>query len=228
MAAALEIASTQEMEATALNALIDLAHVALVQQEIAEAGRLLQQALKVARQQKNRRGEARALSSLASVALQRNDGLEAIRYAEQALRFYRSGSYQVEAENLLNVIAAGRELNGDRQGALALRLEQLRVAKAAGGARAAMAQLRVGNSLRNLERYPESLEYYKEAMKTSNGNDRAFVRKAAAESLWRLGRFQEARNELKAAGNEKDASVWIRTRAEITRVMAEISSGRPD
>jgi len=231
---AVELARANGMENIASQGLIDLGNSYFTARLIEPARRCFTDALEMAGQTKARRTEARALLSLGSLALQIRQSDQGRKYVERALPFYREGGYRHEYALALALLARAQEYTGDIAGALATLQEQTRLAELTGDRNAvASALFREAASLNRLERFPQSIRTADRGLSLAAGSPDvvaiAYARLNRADSLWRLGRYDEAAVTLDQVDSATQApDVRRQTQQRLAEVRAEMSYSRHD
>lgn len=226
---AVETAQAHGMENLTARGLVDLGNVYFVRADYAEAEKYYQQALEYARRSKAKRAEALALINLGSLRIQQSRPDEAINYINQALDFYRQGNFRKEVSSGLLLLGRAKRMKGDYEDALRSFEEQLQLAGQSGDqSQAGLAHEGIGSILLIQERYPEALVQFQQkyAIDKSLGNQSGVGYGLAkrVSVLWRLGRYEEARELLaqvalmtnQSGGGNKELSVQIHViRAEM-------------
>lgn len=196
---AIGIAQSGDMPSLSARAIIALGSANFIYGRLEEAAAQYSRALDYARANRLRRFDAQALANLGSVRLQQKRIGEGLRYAEQAYDYYRQGAYSREAFQVALLLGRTKWQMGDLSGALKSLEEQLRISEQAGNlpqladAHSELSMLRL--SIGDL---PAALRHVDETQAIRKHLDDKFplghVRRA--ETLWRLGRTDEARNAL--------------------------------
>jgi tetratricopeptide (TPR) repeat protein len=202
---AVKAAQANNIRTLAANGLIDLGYTLLARGEFDDTRSYLQHALDLARQDKSTRLEARARLALGSLSTQEGSIDEAIDHLEAALKFYQPAGYRTETSNALILLGRAYRDKGEYAVAMKAFSEQLELAKQSGdAARLAATHSSIGILLGdNQEIYPEALSHFDETYRinktigarVSQGWDQA----NRAQSLWQLGRYEEARAALDEA-----------------------------
>ncbi len=227
---AVDLAQRNGMENLSAQGLIDLGNSFLVRGEIVEAEKYFSQALESAERGKARRNAARARVSLANVSARRNDQDAAVRYLEPALAFYNEGGYLTESFACLALLARVKLKNGDYEGATKAHDQLFQVAeKLNDQSLLARAHAERGSVLNRQEKYTEALNHLNQAFSffSSQGQLRSMGNNLVSRgnTLWILGRLQEAENLLnqaqaiadKPGGEQKELS------AEVKLAFAELA-----
>jgi tetratricopeptide (TPR) repeat protein len=199
---AVKAAQVANIRTLATNGLIDLGYTLLARGEFADTRAHLQQALDLARQDKSIRLEARARLALGSLSTQESAFDEAVSHLESALKFFQPAGYRRETSNALILLGRAYRDKGDYAVAMKAFSEQLELAKQSGDpARLAASHSSLGVLLGDhQEIYTEALAHFDESYRidkslgarVSMGWDQA----NRANSLWPLGRYEEARAAL--------------------------------
>jgi serine/threonine protein kinase/Flp pilus assembly protein TadD len=199
---AVQLAQANEMENLTARGFIDLGNAFMVNGEYADADKYFKQALDFAQRYKARRNAARALLSLGSLRVQQSNPDEAAKYIEEALAFYRQDNYRKEIGIALTLLGRANRLKGDYDAALRAYEQQLQTA-GQDTLQKALSHEGIGTVLAQQERYAEALPHFTEkyALSKQLGDQRGigYGLTERADTLWRLGRYSEARKALDEA-----------------------------
>jgi tetratricopeptide (TPR) repeat protein len=213
--AALKDASTAAERARA-NHLDELEGEALVREgqayidkgEFALAEQALTSALHLTENNEHARLKASAQMSLAILRDQQGRPADQIRFAQESREYYEAVGSQVELSQLADLYVRGLEGKGLYTQALESGMEALRKAESHKiDADIMNAKANVGNTLLDMQRYPEAVPYFEDALKISRstGQDVPFHTLHLAGALWRLGRYPEAESRLKTLSKSSAA-----------------------
>jgi tetratricopeptide (TPR) repeat protein len=232
-----EMAQAGGMYNLAARSFVTLGNLAFTWGDHAEAERLYNRALDFARNHKLRPVEAMALFSLGSMYQKQSRLDEAVRALTPALDFYRQGRYRKEADRATLLVARLKRQQGDYAGALSTLEPQLQLAQQDGGDMGLLGNLHreCGAVLLYREHYTEALRHFDESHKIFKSlGDPSLIgynHIVRASALWRLGRYDEARDALAEAreiadgprGSHKEL-LW---NVNLTESQAALSRLRP-
>ncbi len=233
---AIRVAQISDIKFVAANGLIDLGLILMNRGNFDGARTYYQQALDLARRDNARAIEMRAHLSLGRLFYLQSDNDAAISEAQTALDFYKPAGYRRETSIALTVLGRAYQDKGEDETALRLFQEQSELVKQAGD------QTGVGDShmsLANLigdnqEKYTEALAHLDEKLKideaSQSGRGLASTQLNRGKYLWRLGRYDDARQALDAAfdlANKKEAQIktvlaWV----HLIRAQMALSQGQ--
>ena len=199
-----ELAQSGGMYDQVAGGYIRLGTIYLNHNDHAEAERHLNRALEYARDHKVRRLEALALFTLGSLRNKQNRPDDALAYIQQARDFYEQGGYRGEAHRAAILFGRTQRQKGDYAGALTTFEELLRRAEQSrDAAQTAVLRSECSTVLLFQERHPEALAHLDEAHRAYKSLNQpllaAFAQLNRANALWRLGRYDEARDALAEA-----------------------------
>ncbi|HJQ71501.1 MAG TPA: tetratricopeptide repeat protein [Blastocatellia bacterium] len=218
---AIDLAQANNLRSLAVNGLIDLGYVFTWRGEFDEAGKYFKQALEFARVDKARKSEARAVLAMGSLSLQQANDDEAIQLIEKALTFYQPSGYRKETSVALSLLGRAQSSKGNYEEATKIFTQQLSVSEELGdSAMLGDAHLSLALTLGlEQERYPEALPHVEESYKINKASGSpmyvGYDQMNRALILWRLGRYQEARDALGEA-----LSIAARPEAEYKALQA--------
>lgn len=212
---AIQLAQESRIQNLATNGLIDLGYVFHSRGEFKDARKMFQQALDFAQRDKAPGAEARAMRALGFLNQQQGNTDEAISMLEAALKFYQPAGYRKEASGALLLLGRAYRDKGDYEIAFKTFDQMLQLAtELADPALMAASHLSIG-ILRGIEqeRYPEALPHLDQSYKIDESlgakNNMGYDQMNRGTFLWRLGRYQEARDALDLAfkiANEPNAN----------------------
>ena len=203
------LAQANRMDNPYTQALIELGSALLYGGDYGKAESYFAQALESAKANKATRLEARSLLSLGNTRLVQHDADGGLPYVEQALAIYQQGGYRKEASRALMLLARAKNLKGDYAAALQAYEQQLEIADRIGDeSQVARAHAEIGNMLNLRERYPEALRHIDESIakyvSLDNQQNAGYCFADRCDALWRLGRYEEAREALRQAHSIAD------------------------
>ena len=194
---AIALAQNNQMENLIARGSLDLGNIYLARGNYTEAEKYFQQGLETAERYGGLQNMARARLSLASLYVQRGESDRGLSYEEDAWSFYQRGGYRTETSQALLLRGRALRQKGDYGGALkafALAEEtgdQTQIANARGS---------IASLLLDQERYEEALKHFQEGrdLYKSLGYRlyEGYALMHTGETLWRLGRHDEARQML--------------------------------
>jgi tetratricopeptide (TPR) repeat protein/tRNA A-37 threonylcarbamoyl transferase component Bud32 len=211
-AEALDFAKANGLEVLAANGLVTLGNAYLARGDLAQAEKYLQRALDVAEFYQARRSQARALLALASIESQHHSRPERVRaYVERALPILKEDGYrkfEMQAQELLGY--AGSQ-QGDYAAARAAFERLLQLAQEYDDReQASRAQGGLGNALAAQEDYAAALENIDRNLESARALGLApnIIRALSNRGrvLWRLGRYEEARQSFEEARRLAEAA----------------------
>jgi tetratricopeptide (TPR) repeat protein len=211
-AKAVELARSNGLDNLTTRGLLDLGSAYFLKGDADEARKYFTQSLEYARRYRSERNQARALFSLGSLAMRYGQVDEAMQSVQQALVFYRRGGYQKETAQALILLARAQRQKGDYAGALQSFGQQLQIGRKLGDpSQVALAQQGSGSVLLAQGRLPEALPCYREAYDAAHQSgdqlNAEYDLLDSADIYWRLGRYQDARQALDAAGPSASRTV---------------------
>ncbi|HEX5708484.1 MAG TPA: tetratricopeptide repeat protein [Pyrinomonadaceae bacterium] len=233
--AAVELAELRGLSNLTARAYVALGTTYLSTGEYDAAERHFNLALERARAHRVRRFEALALFNLGSLRLKQSRVDEGLQLVEQARQFYQQAGYRKEMQTAMLLIGRTKRQRGDYDGATQTFEELLRLVEPTGDAQ------QLADTHRELarvhltrERYPQALAHFREshAIYKTLGNASAVAHSLLnqAESLWRLGRYEEsAAALLQATGDEVktqgggEPNAELRARARMVSADAALS-----
>ena len=192
---AISLARENGIQYWATSGLVRLGGIYLSAGDYPRAERYLQDALGLAQKNRHTRLEAAARLNLASLRNLEGKPDEVIPLAQAALNYYGKEGFYAESSNALILIVRAKRDKGELREALASALDSLAAAKKAGAPNVLMvAEETVGSLLLTLERYPEALDHFRDALALSRklGQMVEYQALHCADVLWRLGRYYEA------------------------------------
>ena len=208
---AFSLAKAKGIDNYTKRALVDLGNSFILSGQYDEAERHFNESLELSQRQKDPRNSARALLALGSLAERRLKPDEAIKYVEQALPFYQQGGYRREMTQALHLLGRAKAQKGEYAAALKT-FDELLVLTQQLGAPAQLAFVNEDLGLIRLiqGRYPEALGHFEESYKIAKslGIEKTVSVNLLnrANTLWRLGRFNEARSALDEVSKDAEDS----------------------
>jgi serine/threonine protein kinase/tetratricopeptide (TPR) repeat protein len=198
---AVKFAQQSHLENLVAGGLLELGNSFNSRGDFQRAEEYFKRAIQFARDNKGRVRENRALSNLGGMYIQTLRVDEGLDLVKQALTFFQQGNYPRSVSYCLTQIGRGYRRKGDYNTALQTLNQKLEMAKQTGS------QLIIADCygeiaavLFDQENYPAALQQYDNALKiyeaASSKQRIAFNKANRADTLWRLGRYDEARSTL--------------------------------
>ena len=214
---------------------VDLGGTFLFKNKYAEAERYLKEGLDLARRYNARRTEAKARANLASLYIKQGKPDEGTPYAEQALSFYQSGGYRKEEVQTLTVLGRAKRQKGNYAEALDVFQKVLQLSEQIGDqTMISAAHTEIGNVLAHQENYLDALHHFEAGYKIEKSLGLEILTPYSlhnqSEMLWRLGRYEEARNLLSQgmaiAAKPKDKDQELLAHSYLTQANMALSENR--
>lgn len=221
---AIQLARKYGLEPWAANGLVRLASAQLVEGDLSDADKNLQDALSILQQSAQPRTKALANVTLASLKNQQGLPDQVTAPAQAALDYYRRNGFFNEGKSAAILLIRAQRDKGQYQQALQSGNQLLALTKQS-GVRSLMMQAEetVASVDLQLEEYPDALTHYQNALALSDtATAHGFQALNCGIVLWRLGRFPEAEAMLKSVSGT-DTLV---TAASINRVDSLLSQQR--
>jgi tetratricopeptide (TPR) repeat protein/tRNA A-37 threonylcarbamoyl transferase component Bud32 len=214
------------LEYLTTRALINLGNAMFARSRLVEAERYFTDALNFARKFQAPRNEAAALFSLGSLRIHQGKTDEGLVPLQQALVYFRQAKYRKEESSALTLISRAKREKGDLEGAFEGFQEQLRLAREVNDlAQLGEAESGIASVLFIQERFAEALSHFNASRETTisihNQLSSGYAALNCASSLWRLGRYREARSMLHEAS--RVASTYEGLKAEINLCSGEMA-----
>ena len=197
---AIRIADENGLEYWKADGLMRLGNAYYHKEDYPTAESYEQQALKLAKQSRHPRIEAAANLTLASIrSKQGGNRDEQIAFAKDALQYYRDFGFMNSATLCSILIVRAEESEGAYAQALKDATEQLQLAEKTDSlVSEEIAEEAIGVSLSGLQNYPAALAHFDQALQIGRKlhSAEAFQEAHCADTLWRLGRYQDAEETL--------------------------------
>ena len=191
---ACDLAQKNDLGVWAADGYLRLASAQLLQGDLKDAEDNARTALRFSQQGQELRTEAGANLTLASVMNQRGDPPDQILPpAQAALAYYQQNGFFGEAASASLLLIRAERDQGEFPQALTSATALQELAGKPGMGRFKMpAEELFGTIYLNMEQYPTALEHFQNARSKAVGtNAKAYQALHCAETLWRLGRYQE-------------------------------------
>lgn len=198
---AVALAQQRNLESLAAGGLIELGNSFHDKGDYSDAEKYYLQAIDLAQTGKSKRREAIARSNLGGMYIQTQRIDQGLPLVEQALTFFQQGNYPKNVSNCLTQIARGNRRKGDYSLALRALQQKMELAQQ-GGSQPAIADVyaELGAVFYEQGNYPASFDNYSKALdiyeKVGNPIKAAYSQTNRTNVLWRLGRFEEAKENL--------------------------------
>lgn len=223
---AIELARENQLDYWSGDGLVRLGNAYLSSDDLDKAEPPLQAALLLARQAQQPRLEANARFSLASVRNKQGKWNESVQFAQGALDYYKSVGMIVQATLASILIIRAERSAGNLTAALQSAQELWDISRRSDSAALSeTSEELVGDTLNSLERYPEALPHFEEALRigrTIHQNE-PYQALHCADALWALGRFTEAQNMLDLAKSVSGNNAEIASQAELVETKILLS-----
>jgi tetratricopeptide (TPR) repeat protein len=195
----------------------------LIKGDLENAEKTSQQALKLARDYQHPHLEANAQFTLANLRDKQGKSDVEIQLATSALKYYTAFGFLGQATDSATLIVRGQQGKGNFTQVLHSAKELLDVArKSQSPVRIQSAEETLGGAFLDIQEYPEALNHFQEALALSRSTSEnvEFQILHCADTLWRLGRYQEAEAMLtsvppKAASRLEISMAIDQTRSEM-------------
>ncbi len=215
---AITLARDNGLEYWATDGIIRLGSAYFAGGDYGHAEAYFQQGLQLAEASHRPRLQALAELSLATLRDQQGRPDDVIRLAQKAVGYYRPANFFVESTQALILIARAKLEKAEFREALQRGRESLALTERAGNpALAGLAEEVTGDAFLKLQNYPEALEHYQMALKTTPNEYNTLH---CADALWRLGRYREAEQEIESV--PRDVRTRPDMRAEIEGILADM------
>lgn len=192
---AIQKAQDNNLEYWATDGLIREANAYLDKMDLTSAEKVLEKAIQQAASNQHPRLEANARLTLASVRDKQGRRDEQIELAQQAMRYYQEYGFLTQASQATDLFVRALEGKGKFAQALQPGKDLLELArKSAIPVDVESAHETLGGVLLGMQRYPEALAHFQEALGLSKATheNEAYQLLHCAEALWHLGRYSEA------------------------------------
>ena len=198
---AVALAQQRSLESLAAGGLIELGNSFNDKGDYADAEKYYLQAIDLAQTGKSKRREAIARSNLGGLYIQTQRIDQGLPLIDQALSFFQQGNYPKNVSQCLTQIARGNRRKGAYATALRALEQKMELAQQ-GGSQPAIADVYAelgavfyeqGNYPSSFDNYTKALDIYKQV---GNSIKAAYSQTNKTNILWRLGRFDEAKENL--------------------------------
>jgi tetratricopeptide (TPR) repeat protein len=198
---AVELAQRNDLDYWAIDALTRIGNAYISRGDYEKAGPKFEQALNLAEHGKWPRLMALANYGLAQVRLSQNKAGDALSLAGSALEYYRANGFKSESAEALTLVFRAQRQSANNQAALKSGQQLLALAAELNEPSAKMrAEEAVGSLIIDLERYPEAIDHFQQALAASRELKQQIEYHLLdyAEALWRLGDYEGAARTLRS------------------------------
>lgn len=198
---AMEFARSKDLENLATAGLIELGNSFSGRGDLKKAEEYFAQAISIARSNKGRLREARGLSNLGGLYIQTGRLDDGLRFIQDALSYFQQNNYPRNVSICLTQMGRAYRRKGDYNAALQALNQKLEIAQQ-GDSQVLIADsyVEIGAVLFDQENLPAALERYDNALKifrsVKNQLRIVFNQANRGNILWRLGRYEEAKQAL--------------------------------
>lgn len=227
---ALQVASDHNLDYWVADAHMRLANVYLDKNDYGRAESEAQKALQIAGQGEHPRIEASASFTLASIRDQSGGNKdEQIAFAKDAWKYYNDFGFVSNSINAHILIVRAEEDKGDFKEALDTATDLLQLAeKTHSEVSVETAEEAVGAADFGLQDYPNALTHFEKALQVSRTlhENEAYQANLCADTLWRLGRYEDSEKSLAAVPSDARKRNDIGSYFDDIRAQMELSKGR--
>jgi len=197
---AIDLARARGLSGWATEGVIRSGLVYVDEQQLTQAGTLIQQGLQQAEELQSPRLQALARISLASVRDQQSASpAERLALAQQAYGYYKNTGFLAQTANALTLIVRALVDQGNYASALSYSRLNIDAAKTQNNpVHIAQAEESAGGLALKWQDFPEALAHFQAALSTARqtGQFIGYEASNCANVLWHLGRYSEARQML--------------------------------
>jgi tetratricopeptide (TPR) repeat protein/predicted Ser/Thr protein kinase len=203
---AVKFAQDKKLENLATGGLLELGNSFSNRGDYKKAEEYFKQSIEFAQANKGRLREARGRANLGGLYIQTGRVDEGLPLVQQALTYFQQANYTRNVSYCLTQIGRAYRRKGDYSSALQTLNQRLQIAQQGGNPlEIANSYGEIGAVLFDQENFPAALSQYENALKISKdvGNQLRIVFNQAnrANILWRIGRFEEAKETLEEVSN---------------------------
>jgi tetratricopeptide (TPR) repeat protein/predicted Ser/Thr protein kinase len=227
---AVKFSQDKHLENLAVAGLIQLGNSFSTRGDYETAEKYYKEAIDFARQNKARRHEAMGLVNLGGLYITKLETDDGLQLVEQALSFFQQGNYPLDLSFCYTQLARGNRRKGNYEAAREALDKKLQIAQQSGSQTAvADCQVEIGAVLFDQEHLPDALDHYSKAhdiyVAAQNQLGAVYSQANRASILWRLGRYEEARESLAdvSAAAPKLASSFKQLEPSVKLIDAQIS-----
>lgn len=229
---AIETARAEQLENLATAGLLDAGNTYFTRGELKEAENKFKQALARAETNEWQSTIARAKLSLGSLYLQQSDSVEAIKYLQPALDFYQKNGYKKETLQAQLAFGYAADQTGNYDAAIKAFSEQLQTAEEKGDKSLVYyTHAAIGLVFIHQEKFSDALVHYDKSLELSKSlgleQKSGYSLLNRGQSLWNLGRYDEAREALdsaaKIAGEKESDDKQLLAWTHLVRAQSDLS-----
>jgi serine/threonine protein kinase len=201
---AMDLAQHNDMENLLTRGLIEMGNAFRVRGDYDDAEKYLEKALGFAQRNKGRRNEAKARVALGALRITVHDADRGLDYVNQALEFYEKGGYRRETAMALYQSGRAYELKGEIEKSRTAYDRQFQLAQEIGDqSLLALAHRGLAVTLVYQDQFPQALDHFETSCSIYRGLDNQLYLGNrlidCGDMLWRLGRYQQAREKFDEA-----------------------------
>lgn len=232
---AVKFAQDKKLENLATGSLLELGNSFSNRGDYKKAEEYFRQAIEFAQANKGRLREARGRANLGGLYIQTGRVDEGLPLVQQALTYFQQANYTRNVSYCLTQIGRAYRRKGDYNSALQTLNQRLQIAQQGGNPlEIANSYGEIGAVLFDQENFPAALSQYDNALKISKdvGNQLRIVFNQAnrANILWRIGRFEEAKQTLDEVANaiKQQPNDFKQLQPRLELIAAQISFSQRD
>ena len=232
---AVKFAEEKKLENLATAGLVELGNSFSGRGDYKKAEEYFKQAIGFAQTNKGRFQEARGRANLGGLYIQTARVDEGLPLVQQALTYFQQANYQRNASYCLTQIGRAYRRKGDYNSALQTLNQKLQIAQQSGSQiEVANCYGEIGAVLFDQENFPAALDQYDNALKIykSVGNQLRIIFGQANRGniLWRLGRYDEAKQTLDEVSTsvKQQPSDFRQLEPRVELISAQISLSQRD
>ena len=197
---AVTFAQDKKLENLATGGLLELGNSFSGRGDYKKAEEYFKQGIEFAQANKGKLQEARGRANLGGLYIQTARVDEGLPLVQQALTYFQQANYTRNVGNCLTQIGRAYRRKGDYNSALRTFNEKLEIAKQISQFEVANSYAEIGALLFDQENFPAALAQYDQALQTyksvNNQLRIVFSQANRGNILWRLGRYEEAKQTL--------------------------------
>jgi tetratricopeptide (TPR) repeat protein/predicted Ser/Thr protein kinase len=230
---AIDFAEQHGLETPMVRSLISLGNTFLAKGDFEQADKNFDLALRMAERNKSPYLQNLSLANIGTLRFYQLRTDESLQISEKALAFFQAGGYRAQVMFAMITVSRAKRRKGDFDGALKILEQRLQLARQADDQRqVAFSYGEIGNALFGQDRFPEALaEYEKAGTDFDRLGDRlnlVYSWLSRANTLWRLGRYEDASEALRQASDlaDKPEGRYQPVLIEIEAIKGEIALSR--
>ena len=220
----LELAQSHQLETLAVTSFINLGLNYRMKVDLASAEKAYLEALNLARRANSQSAAALAELNLAMLHDQQRRYEESAREARAALDFFRANRSDNETASCLLMIARSHSNRGDSGPALEYFRAAREVAERTGDRNTIyISHSSMGNLLLGQDRFAEALEQFQLGLPFGDNQYAGYALVHYGAILWRLGRFDEAKQQFQSAATVAEKFTGVRIELDLQRAEMAVS-----